>query len=422
MFAFIKRLFSKGNKTFQRRNAGAVPLTKRTMLLDQSIASKKQEADACAKEFRRCFDEVRNRETELRKITAEADREAAAMRQCFQRSQQAYASGDGATAKALSLEGHAHQRRVEELNSNAQAIRAIGKRGKEREEKCKKLNTEVAKLARGALKVRSLTQIISSIEMCQGGILDMRLGHLPDRTLHFLYKMAGSREEGIKSFFVGISNPALDNQMAQDLPEALQEILSCYGPLPGLFSPIRTRGPGATSWVVNLKNRNSASAAGTAYEILATRRLMNTPANGFSLNTTDTLSLGPKQQARYLPDKMKTEELLAALVKTAPKRWMALQGNERRTKRRTVEADLQIYRNGREIFVDFKHSFSRKRGFDPSELLGVAVALATGEINEAHYISNAAFDGAARDRVKDINSVLSKWGAGRIEVHGGYSW
>jgi len=392
------------------------------MLLDQSIASKKQEADACAREFHRCFDEVRNREAELLKITGEADREASAMRQCFQRSQQAYASGDGAAAKALSLDGRAHQQRAEELNSKAQVIRDVGKRGKEQEAKCRQLNAEVAKLSRGFTKVRSLTQIVSMIEMRQGGVLDRRLGHLPDRTLHFLDEMARSNGEDIQSFLIGISNPALDDQMAQDLPEALQEILSCYGPIPGLFSPIRTRGPGASSWVIHLKNSNSALAAGIAYELLATRRLMNTPANGFSLNTTDVLSFGPKQQARYLPDEMKTEELLATLVKSAPKRWAALQDNERRTNRRTVEADLQIYRNGREVFVDFKHSFSRKRGLDPSELLGVAVALATGEIKEAHYVSNAAFDGAARDRVKDINFVLSKWDAGRIEVHGGYSW
>ena len=43
------------------------------------------------------------------------------MARCFEESKQAYTSGDGAHAKALSNEGKAHKAEMEQLNAEASA-------------------------------------------------------------------------------------------------------------------------------------------------------------------------------------------------------------------------------------------------------------------------------------------------------------
>jgi DNA-nicking Smr family endonuclease len=58
-------------------------------------------------------------EAEAARWRAEADRQAQLRNDCFERSKKAYAAGDGALAKQLSLEGKEHDRLLKEANQRA---------------------------------------------------------------------------------------------------------------------------------------------------------------------------------------------------------------------------------------------------------------------------------------------------------------
>jgi DNA-nicking Smr family endonuclease len=58
-------------------------------------------------------------EAEYDRLRDLAQQEASKRNSCFQRSQEAYASGDGAAAKELSEQGKAHGRKMEEYNRQA---------------------------------------------------------------------------------------------------------------------------------------------------------------------------------------------------------------------------------------------------------------------------------------------------------------
>ena len=231
----------------------------------------------------------------------------------------------------------------------------------------------------------------------------------------------------------GLSNPFLDEKMATAIPAALAEILRVHPETAGLFTALPARGPGARPWIENLDNPDPDSTAGTAYEVLATKKLMRQAAGDLRVYRVDKIAFGPKLQARYEPSDLKTRELLGALVQTAAQRWESLQSNPRALARRTVESDLHIGRPSsvlgplgpsREIFVDFKHSRpgTRQRHLETAELLGVAVALAAGEIHEAHFVCNVAVSKASLQRINDINEVLGPWGCGTIRAHQHYRW
>lgn len=199
-------------------------LAERNASVADSIAHKRAEADASAKEFKKCFEEADNREGELRNLMAKADHEATEMRDCFRRSQEAYASGDGAGAKILSLEGRTHQRRAEDLNKKAQAIRDIGTRGKENEERCKKLNFEVTQIVRQTKELRNISKIVGRLGATKGGVLDRRLGGLSNQALQFLSEMSTRKPDELGTLLEGLSNPSIDERIARELPEALCEI------------------------------------------------------------------------------------------------------------------------------------------------------------------------------------------------------
>jgi prefoldin subunit 5 len=427
MLNFLKRLL--GDRMARQPAGSAAPasrarvsLSERVRALDHQITKLQIEADRLAAEFKRCFDEVQTRQDELQALTVEADHEASQMRRCFSRSQELYAEGDGAGAKALSLKGRTHQHRAEFLNARAQEIRDIGKIGKQKELQCRELNSQIALLVRQKKELESALDLLKSCSGTWTTILDQRLGVLPDHALDFFAKIHQADPDGLELFIRGLANPALDEEMAGALPAALADLLTAHPLAAGLLRPLRNRGPGARSWVGNLANPNADSAAGTAYELLASRRLMHVAAGDLKILPMDELSFGSKQQARYTPDAMKTRDLLAALVAAAGKRWAPVQANESAIERKTVEADLLLYRGGDEISVDFKYSAAGARHLDPAQLLGVAVALATGEISSAHFVCNSSFDKVTRERVDDINRVITKWDSGRIGLHGNYSW
>ncbi len=215
------------------------------------------------------------------------------------------------------------------------------------------------------------------------------------------------------ALFRGLGNPALPEGMAAAIPGALAEILREHPDVAGLFTPLSLRGPGAKAWIANLDGANPSAVAGKAWEVLATAKLLRQSSEGLQIRPDDEIAFGPKCQARYEPQGRLTQELLCKLVAAAPSRWAKFQARHPATARRTVESDLHIgrlYVDGwREIFVDFKYTTAGATYLKPSELLGLAVALATGEIDEAHFVCcNGRFWPVSRARIDDINRLLGR--------------
>ena len=149
---------------------------------------------------------------------------------------------------------------------------------------------------------------------------------------------------------------------------------------------------------------------------------MRVSAGELRILPTDELAFGPKQQARYKPDEMKTKDLLAALVRAAPRRWASVAASTSAIERKTVEADVLLHRAGAEISVDFKYTAAGTRSLERAQLLGVGVALATGEISNAHFVCNGCFDRTTQQRVDDVNRLMLEWNTGQVSLHSEYAW
>jgi hypothetical protein len=264
--------------------------------------------------------------------------------------------------------------------------------------------------------------------LCEAGIdsnckhvLNHRLKNLSTEVARELNDLLKNSRANRKLLLKGLSNPVLDERMAIEIPGAVVEILRMHPDAAGLFTALSNRGPGARPWIVNLNNPKSPVSNGAAYELLATRKLMHKAAGDLKLYAGDKIAFGPKLQARYEPSDLKAQELLGALINIAPTRWKDLQ-EDHVLARRTVESDISIYQNGHEIFVDFKYTGKNSRWIEPAELLGIAVALSTGEINEAYFICNASLSESSQKRINDINILLNQWKCNIIKAHHNFDW
>lgn len=92
--------------------------------------------------------------------------------------------------------------------------------------------------------------------------------------------------------------------------------------------------------------------------------------------------------------------------------------------RKTVEADAQIWRSGREISIDFKHakggrSYSAKQGKAELEqqVHGVMNALRTGEAHEFHFVTNGHFSKGFMKVIDKANESLVDSGIEPIACH-----
>ncbi len=419
MISLFRRLFQK--TSLGQKKSPTSPL-KKVDILEQQISLKKHEADELAIQFKKCYEEAKNRNDELDSLTAQADHEANEMRSCFQLASSAYEEKDGASAKAWSLKGHAHKDAAGALNAKAQAIRDISNRGKDFEAKCKLLNSEVRNLLIEKKNVDEIKNLYECISTSNRAILDKRLSYASQKSLKLLSSLLVESPEDARLLIQGLGNSNLNDEMAATLPDAIANLFHIYNRVPGLTQPLRNRGPGVRACISNLSNSNSSSASGTAYEILAASQLTKTPAGHLKLSHGDKPAFGPKLQAKYEGSPLKTKELLSSLIQISTDRWGKLQRNSKALARKTVESDLHILKDSKEIMVDFKYSNNSKRGLDPSQLLGVAVALSTNEIDEAYFISNASFDRVTKKRVNDINIILKRWSAGVIYLQGNYGW
>jgi hypothetical protein len=164
---------------------------------------------------------------------------------------------------------------------------------------------------------------------------------------------------------------------------------------------------------------------GTVYEIMGTASLIHgssKAANGGGLplrvDPLDRLDFGIKLQASYRDDARTLFQ-----------------------HRKTIEADLLIYRpppqpniffqHGQEIAIDFKHAkdgrgYTDKDGREKTkagssalatQLAGVVSALKTGEIDEFHFVTNGHFSEAFQEAVNDANRTFAALRLSPISMH-----
>ena len=222
-----------------------------------------------------------------------------------------------------------------------------------------------------------------------------------------LLSARGDRQADI---IAGLGNVFLNDDMAQKLPSALDQLMKYDRGITGLFDAARK---GASPWISNLKNTGSGKADGIAYEVLASAQMIHHPPKGLFICPNDNLDFGPKMQASYGGrGDLNVSDGAVSEVFSQPYRG-------------TVEADLLITRSpwdgGGEIAVDFKHA-TGTAGIDTEQLKGVAVALKTGEVTEWHFVSNTSFSNTVKEHVRKINEDLKTSNNPTIQLHENYDW
>ncbi len=222
-----------------------------------------------------------------------------------------------------------------------------------------------------------------------------------------LLSARGDRQADI---IAGLGNLHLSDDMANELPSALDQLMKYDRSITGLFNQARK---GASPWISNLKNTGTGKADGIAYEVLASAKMLNNPPKGLLICLGDDLDFGPKIQASYGGGgNLKVSDGATSRIFSQPYRG-------------TVEADLLITRSpwngGGEIAVDFKHAIGTA-GIDTEQLKGVAVALKTREVTEWHFVSNTLFSSSVKEHVREINEDLKASNNPTIQLHENYNW
>lgn len=177
----------------------------------------------------------------------------------------------------------------------------------------------------------------------------------------------------------------------------------------GLVAAMVTRGQPRGSFARRLDTKGN-DAVGATYEIMGTAALCervskpaNTRHNAPSLcidPTKDKVAFGPKayMNHRYAYD-----------------RKVADRG------RRTVEADAQLFQNGREVAIDFKHVKEAGTRGNSSELTkqmkAVAEAISHGHYDEYHFVTNGKFSESFKSAVESVNDDLVANGNTPIACH-----
>lgn len=215
--------------------------------------------------------------------------------------------------------------------------------------------------------------------------------------------LAGARPDLQASIIRGLGNPQLLNEMAVALPKALAEFKHEFPAAKGLLEKaMKEYGPWQTTWLSDLANQGKGVANGIAYELLMANRMRTESVDGLQIFKTDLPNFGQKHQGRYGD-------------------WGT---------RRTVESDLLISRpveylgipqGYREIYIDFKYRTGSAH-VSSSQLEGIAVALRSGEIHEAHFVSNHEFNSRTKTYVESINEKLRADDENVIQLHEGLSW
>lgn len=237
-----------------------------------------------------------------------------------------------------------------------------------------------------------------------------RLRKLPSEDRQILVRLLESKCDRQADLLTGLGNAQLNEQMSQTLPQALTRIYYHDGRAVGLFEPARS---GASPWIGTLKNTSLGKANGCAYEVLATAKILDRPIKSrltgpaLKISSRDQLDFGVKQDASYggrWP-----------LRVTDGETW----SDFHQPRRKTVEADLLITRNGCEdqIAIDFKHtSTDCSCQITQQQLEGVWTALQTGDVEEYHFVSNSHFNSTTFKAVEEINKRIQEHNSNKANL------
>ncbi len=243
-----------------------------------------------------------------------------------------------------------------------------------------------------------------------------RLQELPSEARQVVVRLLESKCDRQADLITGLGNEWLNEQMSQAMPQALARIYCHDGRAVGLFEPARS---GASPWISTLKTTGQGKANGYAYEVLATAKILDRPINRpiksrltgsvLKISSRDQLDFGVKQQAAY------GGEGRWPLRVTDGKTW----SDFHQPKRKTVEADLLITRNGCEdqIAIDFKHTITDSGcQITQQQLEGVWTALRTGDVEEYHFVSNSHFNRIALNAVEEINKRIQEHNSNKANL------
>ena len=279
------------------------------------------------------------------------------------------------------------------------------------------------------LEPRGLLDLVGDEER---GVLSRRLGEFSTEDESALRRVLANSKADTRAVAQALAKSPgnfpyeLDDELAIALPVAMAAILEFDSDLGGFFSGMKNR-----DGVASLQRFGN----GKAYEILATARRLGLADGPLAIRPGQHISFGSKAQARYRPQEPMVAELLDDLENKD-------EGRQKKTKnekfwrdyrksgdnQKTVEADLHLgipTPDGYcEIMEDYKHTFGKTDTNDyGDEILGMAVALASGEIHEARFICNKRMGDKTHQRVRDVNEVLESWEVeGRIEIHENFDW
>jgi hypothetical protein len=194
----------------------------------------------------------------------------------------------------------------------------------------------------------------------------------------------------------GVGNSALNSAMASAIPGALLKVIESHSELPGLFSKLgKDRGPYQTTWLSDLSNRGRGISNGIAFELLLTARLHDVHMDGLYISPTDKISFGQKAQGKY---------------------------GSWGSQKSSTEADLLIWRDAKEIAIDFKYRSGGDARISHKDIDAVKVALQTGEWDEFHYVCNSEFDHFTKEYVDEVNRELAEDGKHPIILNEHLDW
>lgn len=176
----------------------------------------------------------------------------------------------------------------------------------------------------------------------------------------------------------------------------------------GLVTELTERGQGKATGSPSKAGSKGNAGVGAAYELMGTAALatrISEPANQgapslFIRPGEDHVVFGPKTCLNGTLDKSD--------------KWL-------KPDRRTVECDIRIYREGREIGVDFKHRAEMGTTYASKNLVSqakaVGKAILHGQLDEYHFVTNGTFGESFRKAVADANETLMDQGLPQIGLH-----
>ena len=239
----------------------------------------------------------------------------------------------------------------------------------------------------------------------------------------------GTSERSAKSCIQGLTKPG--HWAHEDFKREVFRVIEANGKIPesykdtlahdtamllrvcpsagGLVAAMVTRGQPRGSFGRRLSTKGN-DAVGAAYEIMGTAALCNKasePAN--AKHTAPSLSIDPTNDKLVFGPKAYMNHRYAYDRKVADR------------DRRTVEADAQIYQNGKEIAIDFKHvKEAGTRGNSAelkSQIKAVAEAISHGHYDEYHFVTNGKFSDSFKSTIDSVNDQLVANGDTPISYH-----